>query len=75
MDTDSRDRDTPVTFSKEESELIRQMVVAPGADVTCPRCDTALESEVIAGGGSIQSVWELKCSECRRTMIVRDLPH
>lgn len=75
MDKDSRDRDTPVTFSREESESIRQMIVASGADVTCPRCSTTLESEAVAGGGSIASVWELKCSECRRTMIVRDLPH
>ena len=69
------DRETPVTYSKKEVDRIRQMVVTPGTDVTCPRCNAPLESQTIAGGGTIEAVWELTCSECKRSMIVRDLPH
>ncbi len=69
-----RDRDTPVTFSKKEVDRIRQMIVTPGTDLTCPRCHAPLESQTIAGGGTIEAVWELTCSECRRSVIARDLP-
>ncbi len=74
-DPSSHERDTPVTFSKQEVDKIRKMVVTPGADLTCPRCNAPLENQTIAGGGTIEAVWELTCSECRRSMIVRDLPH
>ncbi len=74
-DTSSHDRDTPVTFSKKEVDKIRQMIVTPDSDLTCPRCNAPLESQTIAGGGTIEAVWELTCSECRRSMIIRDLPH
>ena len=73
--TSSHDRDTPVTYSKKEVDKIRQMIVTPGTDLTCPRCNAPLESQTIAGGGTIEAVWELTCSECRRSMMVRDLPH
>ncbi len=69
------DRDTPVSYSKKEVDKIRQMIVTPDTDVTCPRCNAPLESQAIAGGGTIETVWELTCPECRRSMIVRDLPH
>ena len=74
-DTSSHDRDTPVTYSKKEVDLIRQLIVTPDTDLSCPRCHAPLESEIIAGGGTIETVWALTCSECRRSMIVRDLPH
>ncbi len=74
-DTSPHDRETPVTYSKKEVDKIRQMIVTPDADITCPRCNAPLESQTIAGGGTIEAVWELTCSECRRSMMVRDLPH
>ncbi|MCZ6719062.1 MAG: hypothetical protein O6944_07945 [Gammaproteobacteria bacterium] len=30
------------------------MIVSPGTDLTCPRCNALLESETIAGGGTIE---------------------
>jgi len=48
-----RDRDTPVTFSKKEVDKIRQMIATPDTDLTCPRCNTPLESQAIAEGGTI----------------------
>ncbi len=74
-DTSSHDRDTPVTYSKKEVDKIRQMIVTPDTDLTCPRCNAPLESQTIAGGGTIETVWQLTCPECRRIMIVRDLPN
>ena len=73
-DTSPHDRETPVTYSKKEVDKIRQMIVTPGTDLVCPRCNAPLESETIAGGGTIEAVWELTCSECRRSVIARDLP-
>jgi len=73
-DPNSHERDTPVTYSKKEVDRIRQMIVTPDTDLTCPRCNAPLESQAIAGGGTIEIVWELTCSECRRSMIAHDLP-
>ncbi len=74
-DTSSHDRDTPVTFSKKEVDKIRQMIATPDTDLTCPRCNAPLESQAIADGGTVEApVWELTCSECRRSMIAWDLP-
>lgn len=67
-------RDTPVTFSPEEATQIRKLIMTEGARVECPRCKGELNMETIAGGGSIATVWELRCPQCRRSLIVKDLP-
>jgi hypothetical protein len=68
-------RDTDVPFSAEEAATIRRSVATPGAPVECPRCGTRLTSGLpLAGGGSVQMVWLLRCASCRRSMVVTDLP-
>ena len=64
-----------MSFTPDEADAIRQMLVRPSAPVVCPRCGAALTTgEPIAGGGSIMMVWELSCERCRRTMVVSNLP-
>ena len=69
------DRQTPLPYSPEDAERIRQMIATPGAKIVCPQCDEELTTGLpIAGGGTIAAVWEVRCSSCGRSLVVTDLP-
>ena len=67
-------RKTPITFSREEAAQIRKLIVTPDARVACPRCDGDLEIGHPIAGGTVETYWELHCHNCKRSLIVRDLP-
>ena len=72
---DARNRHTPLPFSPDHAERIRQMFATPGAKIVCPQCDEELTTGLpIAGGGTIAAVWEVRCSSCGRSLVVTDLP-
>ena len=62
---DARNRHTPLPFSPDHAERIRQMFATPGAKIVCPQCDEELTTGLpIAGWGTIAAVWEVRCSPC-----------
>jgi hypothetical protein len=65
---DRPERDTPVTYSREESERIRAIIASDTEPLVCPRCNGTLELGVpLAAGGTIHPVWEIRCLTCHRT--------
>ncbi len=73
--TDARNRHTPLPYSPDHAERIRQMFATPGAKIVCPQCDEELTMGLpIAGGGTIELVWDVHCPSCGRSLVVRDLP-
>jgi len=65
-------RDTPVTFSRTESEEIRRLAVTADEPLVCPRCGAGLavsEPE----GRSARTIWEIRCSPCRRSTFVTEV--
>lgn len=69
----SRSENTPVSFSRDELNRIRDMM-AVGVSIVCPICRGPLQVEDVgAGGGSLEHVWAWNCEPCRRTAILRDI--
>ncbi len=69
----SRSEYTPVSFARDELDQIRDMM-ARGVSVVCPICGSTLDvGGVVAGGGSVESVWAWNCEPCKRTAILRDI--
>ena len=63
-------RETPVAFSPEEADQIRQMFKTPGLTrFPCPRCGGDLHSGLPMSGGSMSLVWELRCTSCHRSLL------
>lgn len=63
------ERDTPVTYSRDEATRIRTLVADPDAALVCPRCGGMLEvGQPIASGGTMHPVWEIHCLACRRVV-------
>ena len=68
-------RPTPLPYSPEDAERIRQMLATPGAKIICPQCDEELTMGLpIAGRGTIVLAWDVHCPSCGRSLVVRDLP-
>ena len=66
-------RNTPLNYDRDELDQIRNMM-ARGAPVVCPICGGVLDvGGVVAGGGSVESVWAWSCEACNRTAILRDI--
>lgn len=69
------DHQTPVTYSKDEARQIREAVNDRTKPLVCPRCGLALGvSPPVAGGGTVETVWELRCDDCRRSLLVTAPP-
>ena len=67
------DRDTPTTFSREEVDEIRRMIATPETAIVCPRCGEELSTSLpIAGGGTMAAVWEVRCEQCHRSVVLSD---
>ncbi len=64
---------TLVPFSSSDVDRIRKSMLTANANVVCPRCDRELTSDPIAGGGSIETVWEVRCVPCGRSLIISGL--
>jgi ribosomal protein S27E len=58
---------TPVPFSREEAESIREAFATPGAEISCPRCGELLTES----RSSEREVRALSCERCRRILVVR----
>lgn len=68
-------RPTPVTFSKDDSEQIRQILAQPETPLLCPRCGGELRiGQPVAAGGTIEPAWEIRCAECHRVTYVGRIP-
>jgi len=65
-------RNTTPPFSKEEVARIREAVIKVGTCVDCPRCGSPLTFEAETGKAH-GSGWWISCTECRRSLVVRDL--
>ena len=71
----SKSRPSPIPYSPDDAKRIRQMIATPGAKIVCPQCDEELTMGLpIAGGGTIELVWDVHCPSCGRSLVVRDLP-
>ncbi len=69
-------RPSPIPYSPDDAERIRQMFATPGAKIVCPQCDEELTTGLpIAGGGTIAAVWKVHCVSCGRSLVVTDLPN
>lgn len=76
-----QERDMPSTesqqamlpFSSHDADRIRKWMLKPGAKLACPQCDRELTTDPIAGGGSIETVWEVRCLPCARSLVVSGL--
>ena len=69
----SRPDSTPVSFSRDELDQIRDMM-ARDLPVVCPICRGTLQVRGVgAGGGSQENVWAWNCEPCNRTAILRDI--
>ncbi len=61
------------TYSLENAELICQMVMHDDMEAACPKCDGNLMlGPVIARDG--KNVREVHCTDCRRCVVITDLP-
>ncbi len=70
--TDRRRR-VAETYSLENAELICQMVMHDDMEAACPKCDGNLMlGPVIARDG--KKVREVHCTDCRRCVVITDLP-
>lgn len=71
---DDRERITSTPFSPEETEAIRALLSDPKAKLLCPRCGGELTVAYPIAGHSIAPFWEVRCTPCRRSVIVTELP-
>jgi hypothetical protein len=71
---DDRERITSTPFSPEETEAIRALLADSKAKLLCPRCRGELTVAFPIGGHSIAPFWEVRCTPCRRSVIVTELP-
>ena len=66
-------RQTPLPYSPDDADRIRQMVATLGAKIVCPQCDEELTMGLpIAGGGTIAFVWQVQCASCGRSLLLTD---
>ena len=69
----SRSEDTPVSYSRDELDQIRDML-AKHIPARCPNCGGELESGgVFDARDSQKDVWALTCRPCNRMAILRDV--
>ena len=61
---------TAVPFSPHDVDRIRESMLSPGAKIVCPQCNAELTTDPIAGGGSIETVWEIRCVPCARSLVI-----
>jgi hypothetical protein len=62
--------DTPVPFSPEEIQKIREMLRTPGECPVCPVCGRDLVAE--SSMASVMSVtWHVRCQPGRRAAIIK----
>ena len=64
---------TAVPFSPRDADRIRESMLSPRGRIACPQCDRELTTDPIAGGGSIETVWEMRCVPCARSLVVSGL--
>jgi hypothetical protein len=74
-----RHSETPVTFSKGETQRIRLALGGWPKDQqrpSCPLCEGKLEvNGPIEGTGSLGPVWRVDCFSCHRTAFITEVPH
>jgi len=64
--------DTPVTFSRTESDEIRRLAMAADEPLVCPRCGADLLVREPAGR-SARTIWEIRCTPCHRSTFVTEV--
>ncbi len=64
--------DTPVTFSRAESDEIRRVAVTADEPLVCPRCGAGLTVREPAGR-SARTIWEIRCTSCHRSAFVTEV--
>ena len=68
---DDPPQSTPVPYSREQQEQIRERMRTPGSALLCPQCGMELHTRKVPGpgGGTM-----LGCDTCVRIMLAKDLP-
>lgn len=70
----SETRDTPVTYSRDEALQIRTIVGDASNALECPLCGGELKiGYPIAGGGTVDPVWEVRCLGCHRSAYATEI--
>ena len=65
----------PNDFSEAEQDTIRGSILASKGQPMCPRCGESLETGLpVAGGGTIELIWQIGCAGCETGMLVTHLP-
>lgn len=68
-------RGTPVTFTRQQAQVIRIALRMGRPLPPCPHCGAALTtSDPIAGGGTVGPVWQVLCEDCGRSAFLTELP-
>jgi len=64
--------DTPVTFSRVESDEIRRLVTTADEPLVCPRCGADLLVRM-PEGRTARAIWEIRCTPCHRSAFVTEV--
>jgi hypothetical protein len=68
-------RGTPVSFNRQQAQVIRMALRMGKPLPPCPHCGEELTtSEPIAGGGTVGPVWQILCEACGRSAFLTELP-
>jgi hypothetical protein len=65
----SQNSSTPVTFSPEEIQKIREMLRIPGELPVCPLCGRGLVAESLIAN-VVSVTWHVECNPCRRAATI-----
>jgi hypothetical protein len=69
------DRRTPVTFTRQQAQVIRTALRMGKPLPPCPHCGEVLATgDPIAGGGTVGPVWQIVCEACGRAAFLTELP-
>ena len=66
---------TPISFTRQQAQVIRTAIRMGRPLPPCPHCGEALStSDPIAGGGTVGPVWQIACAACGRSAFLTELP-
>jgi hypothetical protein len=67
-------RGTPITFTRQQAQVIRTALRLGKPLPPCPHCGAVLATgDPIAGGGTVGPVWQVHCDECGRSAFLTEL--
>lgn len=73
-DSPLHDRGTPISFTRDQAQVIRTALRLGRPLPPCPHCGEPLATgDPIAGGGTVGPVWQIACAACGRSAYLTEL--